>query len=309
MATQTQLTRDQHTVPQLHLRNYTDANGVLWRYMQGRPVKRSRPKGECWELDFYECELNGQKSDNRYENWLGGIENNAAIVLYDLLNGTPFNSRNTPIWAKYVASMFVRSQKYRSQISAAMSRQFKEQSRDSRFVRDLQYERFKRGELIVAEDIEKEIERTRTQMEISPAFYHLLGLQRLTASLGNALMMKSLQILKAAAGKFLFTSDCPVLTAEFIDRQVKPGAGFGKEHSAILLPLTPQDLFVAASPRSRWIPVLEPRHVDAINRLTVQFAHKRVFASENSPGIKALVDAEINTVVFGHNAFLPPNQN
>ncbi len=81
MAAQKQLTRNQHTVPQWHLRNFADANGDVWRYKQYLPVKKSRPKGECWQQDFYECEFNGKRTNNKYESWLGCIENDAAVRL------------------------------------------------------------------------------------------------------------------------------------------------------------------------------------------------------------------------------------
>jgi hypothetical protein len=310
MAVQTQLVRDQHLVPQWHLRNFADVSGDLWRYMQDRPVKRSRPKGECWELDFYEYELNGKKTNNKYENWLGRIENDAAAILQSLLNHSQLlGQRNATIWAAYVASLFIRSQKYRMQVSAAMTKKFKEQTQSRDFVRDLQHDLLKKGELVFAEDLEKDIERLRTNMENSPSFYHVVGLQRLTASLGEALMSKTWHILQAPPGTCFLTSDCPVMTAEFVDNQAMPGAGFGKERTAIMLPVSPQHLFVAASPLSRWKSVLEPRHVHSLNLLTVRFAHKRVYAPMNSLDIKALVDVEINTILFGKNAFLPQNQN
>ena len=99
------------------------------------------------------------------------------------------------------------------------------------------------------------------------------------------------------------------MTVEFVDGQAKPGAGFGKERAAMILPVSPQHLFVAASPLSQWDSAPEPRDVDSINLLTVRFAHKRVYAPANSTEIKSLVDTEINTILFGRNAFLRPSQN
>ena len=122
MPSQIQRTRDQHTVPQWHLRDFADASGQVWCYKQNRPVKRSRPKGECWERDFYEFEVNGRKTNNEYENWLGRIENDAAARLRILLGHSRLGQWDATVWASYVASLFVRTGKVRAQISSAMIR-------------------------------------------------------------------------------------------------------------------------------------------------------------------------------------------
>jgi hypothetical protein len=146
-------------------------------------------------------------------------------------------------------------------------------------------------------------------MDNSPSFYHVSGLERNVASLGDAIMRKTWHTIQAPPGRFFVTSDCPVTTIELIDGKVGPGAGLAKEHTAIMLPLTPEYLFVAASPHMHWKSVGEPRFVDSVNLLVVQFAHKRVYSHVNSAEIQSLVDSQINKVKFGKNAFLPASQN
>jgi len=126
IAVQPQLVRNQHIVPQWHLKNFADANGEIWRYKQHRPVKPSRPKGECWETDFYEYEWNGKKTNNKYENWLARIENDASLKLQIFLKDKQLSGLDATVWASYVASLFVRTAKYREQISTAMVKRFAE---------------------------------------------------------------------------------------------------------------------------------------------------------------------------------------
>ena len=252
MATQNQLTHAQHTVPQWHLRNFADDNGDVWRYKQYEPVKRSRPKGECWELDFYEYELNGKKTANEYENWLGRIENDGATKLQRLIAGDQLDLLGATVWASYVASLFARSEKYRSQISAAMVQKFRTETQNPDFIRNLQHELLKEGQLVFADDLQKEIDGFREKMENSPSFYHLCGLQRNTVSLADAVMRKTWHVIQSPSEKYFLTSDCPVTTVELVDGQVKPGTGFAKEHTAIILAITPRALFVAASPTIQW---------------------------------------------------------
>jgi len=305
MQVQTQFVHDQHIVPQWHLRNFADDEGRLWCYRQNMPPRRVAPKGTCWGFDFYEYEFNGKKTNNRYENWLGRIENDAAVRLQPLVSRSPFGQWDATVWASYVASLFVRTEKYRAHISAAMVQRFMQQTQSPDFIRDMQHDLLKKGQLVFAEDLRKEIERLRIDMETSTSFYHLSGLERNTASLGDAILRKTWHVIQAPPGKFFVTSDCPVTTVELVDGQVRPGAGFGKEHTAIVLPVTPEYLFVAASPLIHWKSVGEPRLVDSVNLLTIGFAYKRVYAHMNSPQIKALVDGGINQIVFGRDAFLP----
>jgi hypothetical protein len=309
MPAQTQFVHDQHLVPRWHLRNFVDADGKLWCFRRHMPVKKFAPKGTCWERDFYEFELNGKRTDNKYENWLGRIENDAATRMQLLLDRGPFGQHDATIWATYVASLFVRTEKYRAQMSAAMVEKFGQQSQSPGFVRDMQYELLKEGRLVFADDLKKQVEQLRRNMDNSPSFYHLSGLERNVISLGDAIMRKNWHTVEAPAGKFFVTSDCPVTTVELVDGEVKPGAGLGKENTAVILTVTPKHLFVAASPRIYWKSVGEPKLVDSVNLLTVCFAHKRVYSHLNLPETKGLVDAYINYFEFGKNVFLPASQN
>ena len=309
MAVQTQLVRDQHIVPRWHLERFTDSDGWLWRYKQHKPVKRCRSKGECWARDFYEYDVNGKRTENRYERWLGGIENDAAPVLEALVGRQHLGQWQIAAWASYVASLFFRTQKVRSQFSARMVHKFKEQTQSPDFVLELQYDLFKKGELVVAQDLTRQIERLRGDMETSPSFYHVSALPSHTISLAKVLAAKAWHVLEAPPGKFFLISDCPVTTAEIVAGRANPGPGFGKERTIVFLPITPRYLFVASSPAARWKPVGPPIAVDSTNRLIVAFGYERVYAHVNSPGIKALVDADINRITFGRDAFVPVDQN
>ena len=109
--------------------------------------------------------------------------------------------------------------------------------------------------------------------------------------------------------KFFVISDCPVTTVEIVPGGAKPGPGFAKDTAAVILPITPQHIFVASSRAIQWKRVGTPTSVDSTNLLTIRFAYKRVYAHENSSEIKALVDGEINQISYGRDAFVPATQN
>jgi hypothetical protein len=169
----------------------------------------------------------------------------------------------------------------------------------------MQHELLQKGELHYAEDLRKKVEKTRKAMDESPSCYHVSGLPRHTVSLADTLMRKKWWLVDAPPGKSFLTSDCPVLTSELGGRNVLPGAGFGKENTAVLVPITSGKLFVASPHDRNWRTVAEPRGVDMVNLQTVRFGHRNVYADANSPAIQSLVDTEINQIVFGQNAFLP----
>lgn len=297
------LARKQHIVTRGYLAKFVDADGVLWAYEKDKPVRKSKPENECHERDFYEYALNGRTTQNRYENWLARIEGD-AIPLFDLLiERRQLALEQAVVISSFIASLFARTRKVQAQISAAMVTRFRDQTRDPSFVRNLQYRLFRTGELRFAEDLQRGVDGLRTAMENSPSFYHVVGMPHRTRVVAEAIMRKSWQTIEAPDDMFFVTSDCPVSTVELVGGRVLPGVGFGKENAVVFLPLTPRHAFVAS--RVGWPKVADPRFVESLNRLTIQFAHRNVYGSTDSPELRASVDAEINRLVFGGNAFLP----
>jgi hypothetical protein len=240
-----------------------------------------------------------------YENWLARVESDASGVLQLIVQGQQLSQQDHVTWSAFVASLFVRTRKYRKQFSDAMVRKFKGQTQDPDFIRTMQHEMLQQGELHYADDLRKDVEKLRAAMDASPSFYHVSGLQRHTEILADALMGKKWYTVGAPAGKHFLISDCPVVTAELQGSQGLPGAGFGKPNTAVLLPITSRKLFVASPQNWNWRAVAEPPAVDMANRLIVKFGHRNVYAGLNSREIQSLVDTGINHIVFGQNAFLP----
>jgi hypothetical protein len=168
--------RREHIVSRLLLANFTDSNGVLWVYAKDKPVRESIPESECWERDFYEYELNGRSTKNKYEDWLAAIEANASKVLPILTSRQQVSQQDAVAWSAFVASLFVRTRKVRKQISDAMVRKFKQQTENPDFIRTMQYELLQQGEFCYADDLRRDAEKLRAAMDASPSFYHVSGL-------------------------------------------------------------------------------------------------------------------------------------
>jgi hypothetical protein len=299
------LARKQHIVPQSFLSNFTDEKGFLWIYEKDRPIRRGRPEVECLERDFYDYELRGKATGNKYEKWLSQIEGDAAAQFQRLIDRQKLAPYQARIVATFVASLFARTRKVRNQISASMINKFRQQTDDPEFIRNLQYELLQNGELCYAADLEKDVGDLRHAMESEPSFYHTVGLPRHTAVIAEAILRKNWHTVEAPSGSAFVTSDCPVLTFEVVDQQVRPGVGFGKPEAVIFLSLTPSHVFVASN--LSWAPAGDAKFVNCVNRLTVQFAHRNVYSNSSSGALRALVDDEINQLVFGQNAFVASN--
>lgn len=174
--TKQKATRKVHIVPRLLLANFADSHGVLSVYTKDKQVWQSIPDSECWERDFYEYELNGRRTNNKYEDWLAAVEGNACRVLPRLTSRQHLSQQDAIVWSAFVASLFARTRKVRKQISDAMIRKFKQQTEDPDFIRTMQYELLQRGELCYADDLRKDAEKLCAAMDGSPSFFLIVML-------------------------------------------------------------------------------------------------------------------------------------
>ncbi|MDX6456847.1 MAG: hypothetical protein QOE55_544 [Acidobacteriaceae bacterium] len=215
-------TRKEHIVPRLLLSQFVGLDGKLWVYAKGQPVRPSIPENECAERDFYEYELHGKKTANRYERWLSEIESSAAPVLESIIQCRRIDNRDAEIWGVFVASLFGRTRKVRAQISEAMTSRLRQEIDDPDFIRKLQYSLLQRGELHFADDLRRRFTERRVAMDASPSFYHVSGLRNRVRILLPSLLTRAWHTIEAPADSYFLISDCPVLT--FGVRG--PGGGF-----------------------------------------------------------------------------------
>ena len=299
------LTRKEHIIPRMLLCQFAARDGMLWVYTRGKAPRRGRPENECVEHDFFEFEVRGKNTKNSYENWLSRIEADAALMLEGIAERRLLSRQDAEIWATFVASLFGRTRKVRAQISESMTQRFREQVEHPDYIRDLQVSLLERGEFHYAEDLRRAVIEIRTAMDASPSFYHVSALPNRVRIIVESLLTRAWHTIEAPPDHYFLISDCPVVTYEVRDGQPYPGAGFGRENTAVLLPVSPTHLFVASPHHFNWRTVATISGVTNINRLIVQFAHQNVYSNVQSEETRILVDTEIDTVVFGKNAFVP----
>lgn len=288
------------------LNQFTAPDGALWVYAKGKPPRRSRAENECVERDFFEFELRGKKTNNSYEKWLSRIETDAASCFEAIVQSKTLGQREAQIWATFVASLFGRTRKVRAQISDSMTEKFGRQVDNPDHIRDLQCSLLKRGEFHYAEDLKRAVTEIRAAMDASPSFYHVSALPNRVRIIVESLLTRHWHTIETPANCYFLISDCPVITYEVRNGQLCPGVGFGNDNTVVLLPIGPRHLFVASPAHINWRKVASVAAAFNVNRLVTQFAHRNVYSNIRSEETRALVDTEIDTIVFGKNAFVPP---
>jgi hypothetical protein len=112
---------------------------------------------------------------------------------------------------------------------------------------------------VFEEDLKRQIEQLHSSMEQSPSYYDLLSLRHHAKSLSGVLLAKRCwEVAQAPTGSFFVLSDSPVTTVEIGPGWAAPGPGFAKQNAVVLVPLSPQSIFIATtapfSRGSRWKP-------------------------------------------------------
>ena len=299
------LTKKPHIVPKMLLSQFVAADGKLRVYEKSKQLRVSRPENECTERYFYEFEFRGKKTNNRYENWLSQVEGNAAVILGGIMQRRILTRQEAEIWATFVAALFGRTRKVKTQISNAMSQMGRQQDNPD-YVRDLQLALLKHGELHYAEDIQRAVTEIHAAMNADPSYFFVSALPSRVRIIAPDILARDWHTIAAPEGHTFLISDCPVVTYKVQDGRIFTGAGFGDEKTIVLLPVSPNHLFVASPRHVEWPTVFSASGMQNVNRMIVQFAHRNVYADAESEEVQRLVDAEIDTKKFGENAFVPP---
>ncbi len=300
------LTKKEHIIPRMLLSQFVAADGKLRIYEKGKLLRVSKPENECVESRYFEFEFRGKITNNKYENWMSQVEGNAAAVLEGIMQRRILSLQEAEIWATFVAALFGRTRKVKAQISNAMSQKVRQQIDNPDYVRGLQLALLKHGELHYAEDIQRNLTEIHAAMSADPSYFFVSALPSRVRIIAPDILARDWHTIAAPEGHSFLISDCPVVTYKVQDGRIFTGAGFGDEKTIVLLPVSPNHLFVASPRHGGWPMVFSASDMQYVNRMIVQFAHRNVYANAESEDVQRLVDKEIDTTKFGENAFVPP---
>lgn len=299
-------TKKEHIIPRMLLSQFVAADGKLRVYEKDKLPRVSRPENECVENNYFEFEFRGKKTNNRYENWLSHVEGNAVVILEGIKQRRILTRQEAEIWATFVAALFGRTRKVKAQISNAVAQKVQQQIDNPDYVRDLQLALLKHGELHYAEDIQHDLTEIHAAMSADPSYFFLSALHNRVRIIAPDILARDWHTIAAPEGYNFLISDCPVVTYKVQGGKIFPGVGFGDQKTIVLLPVSPNHLFVASPRHGEWPMVFSTSDMQYVNRMIVQFAHRNVYANAESEEVQRLVDTEIDATKFGENAFMPP---
>lgn len=302
------LVRDQHIISRFYLNKFADSEKRVLVYAAGQPPRRKSTKGQAWERDYFEYTVNGESTQNQYENWFSRIETDAAAIYDTIHAGKGLNGAGEVALAIFVASMFLRSRKVREQIGPELTRMVEAEFDCDEQIREMQCELLAHGIFVHSDELRAKVQQTLAEMR-APAFGHLAGIEENVRIIATNILEKGRWfVLEAAPGCEFVTSDCPVQTWALNGPKapLTLGSGFRHQNTAVVFPLSPKALFFAGPNEIVWNSnVLSPEDTAKVNMATVQFAHRAVYALSGSVELQELVDRELNKYTFGKNCFIP----
>ena len=302
--TQPPLVRDSHIIPRFYLNRFADSGKRLFVYTRNLPCRIQSTKSLCTERDYFEYDFARQKSLNKHEVLLSALEDKAAKTYPKLMSSRPLDGEEPAFWAMFVASLFIRTRKVREQMTPGVLEGLSRSFFGIENITKMQYELFQKGHLHSKEDIYEAASKTYDQMRLMPAFLHFARLEERIANLAPVFTRKIWHTLHAAPGLDFVTSDNPVFSVK-LDQQgaAYPGYGFAHDDVTIMLPLSPKFLFVASPPSLVWEKSLDEPSTRTINRIIIACADRAVFARHKITGLQELVDNDLNSIIYGQNAY------
>jgi hypothetical protein len=286
--------RNQHYVPELHLKHFTGADGMVWTYDNDKDTARhSIPKETGFQRNFYSVvgEQEGQY-DDRLEEWLSGVENEAAKPYEALLSGNIPEGQPRADFSVYLSSQFVRSPATRrmyAEVRAAGAQGIMKVITETpeRFESQIRQFEAKTG------PIEKHIRDRLYNFASDPSRYHLVVSREATLSaflLSDKLLKLFFKMgwqVLASDDQHLISCDSPVTRASPDD--LPGGGGFIHKKIEVTFPLSPTRCLLLTWRKD--IPGLAPINRSTARKINVErasYAERFLYADRFDSGIQRL---------------------
>lgn len=307
------LTRDNHFVPQLYLKNFVSTTNEVYEYRtlvshSSVPVwKPVHVAGTGYEKNLYTRIVQGEETDD-IERWLNQeFETPAAEPLQRVLEDKELSLKDWELLTHFLASQIVRTPAFLIKNLPRWNRmapQILEETLKS--VENRLLEARERGETI-ANDVpishieylplrveRKELPEERrvqfsTRMVVGRGVWFYAMKHLLTKTL-KVLPRHNWTILEAPHGLPWFTSDDPVICLNFrSETDYDFGGGWGRNRGNILFPLSPRHLMITEIGGARYPRRVPSRyHARLFRKIIAQHAHRRIYASTRDEKIPLL---------------------
>ncbi len=316
------LTRNNHFVPQLYLKNFATASGEVLEYRILVPhssVSVWKPvsvAGTGYEKNLYTRIVRGEEKDD-IEQWLNReFESPAKKPFEKVLNDIELTQSDWEILIRFLASQIVRTPAYLIK-NLPLWNQMAPKVLDECFkdVEDRLREAKASNQKIIRDPVprtgyfpmrierkdlpgEKKVQFT-ANMVVGRGLWFYSMKHMLTNTL-KVLYKHKWTILEAPARLRWFTSDDPVICLNFrSESDYDFGGGWDRARATILFPLSPRHLMfteIGASSYPRQVPSCY--HARLFRRMIAEHAHRRIYSLAEDGKIPQLKPRVVDAVAF-----------
>jgi hypothetical protein len=291
--------RRHHYVPRFYLEGFSDPNNFpsIWIYEKGNPeIRRQRAENIAFERDYYSFHLpSGEIDSETIENALAELESRAAPLLKKIETKVDLNEEEKRLFSNFLAYSMTRVPNYRRNmedmsgklIKNVMLRVTADQIGFERKLKKYEKVRGEKYRTFVEKYMDTAINEGFLKKEFSEFSLGMIDLAREFAAVFNAM---NWSFLEASDEQGYLTSDNPVYYFDPTYRQGFDGVGLLNDNTEAYFPVSKNIMLMANWKNIKGYHRLQNFDIRAINRRTVIFAQKFVFASNRSTGISKLVD-------------------
>ena len=304
--------RQHHYVPRFYLNGFADPNilkrerrEAIWVYERGKTPRRSSPKNEAKQRDFYSYSNNGVR-DTRVEQWFSELEQNVSPIIDSLMKDRRNVTEAEKAWlALFAGTMQTRTPANRrlstKRIDPLVTKIMHDAATDTatfqRFVNENSDQTYM-GNFDVSDT--EQVEALRQAIlsgrsdEIShDPNYELFSLVEVGKKVGALLFEMNWQIIYCESQEYFLTSDDP-LTSWVLDvtaNRLHLREGVDRPGANVWLPLCRgiclrMSKDCAPAGVGRWV----DSGIRYVNKAIVMCADRWVYASKRSRKIKDLFD-------------------
>ncbi len=311
--------RKHHFLHVSYLRNFCSSDGNLYVYERGKPPRKSAPKSEAHIRDFYAYEDDSGRNFE-IEKILSKYESDAAPVIQEIVDRQKsktyrhLESWETEILRKLVALMFVRVPAGRrldqEHVAPAVRLLLEDAARDAQkfaaLLKDVPdnepLSEKERADLI--EDARLKILNGHYSQPEPPGF-RLYAMLHVASMIAEELREYRCLIVLAPKHDAFITGDTPIVTVTEEGDKAQLGTSFAGKGTAIWFPVATNVCLVWRRGIDPGYGKLPPRGVRRVNRNTMRYAERFVYASKYSLKLADVFTRTEQMIVLGKNAFIP----
>lgn len=320
------ITRNNHYVPQLYLRNWSKTPDKVWRYR----LLVSHTNVPLWDNasivstgsfnDLYTYS-DGESESDEFEQWFNTeVEIPANKVITKVVNNALLSRNDFNVLSKYVAAQYVRTparlnkqlkfykNKLPASIDAALNRAIKklemkiEKGETIQVNNENDAARFIPARVTIQRNTDNDDGLIKYETLLGRGVW-LYEIRHVVENTSRVLQNHHWQIIKVAPGAKWCTSDDPVICLNYSGLDNYDfGGGWNRPNSEIILPLSPQHILYTKVGSSSDDDILQenPFYTFLFQKLIIEHAHRNIYSYSAFDSISACRQRVVDYDTFNY---------